>query len=87
SNNGSPADRILTLQSTDGNAQFSLSLETLGRLSLRYSTSGTIFAQTSLTEIQDNVWYYLEIECVLDDVNGVLRVYKDGVLLPELEFE
>lgn len=87
-NNGAePGGLITALQSPDGNTQISIGMSSLGRLNVGYQTNGGIFIQSDLTEVQNNVWYYFEIELKMADVGGILRIYKDGVLLPEFDWE
>lgn len=80
---------IIMLSSLDGTAQLTLCYTSAGQLAWRRGGdpyNSPVFAVTSTQKIFPNVWHYIEVEWRIDDVIGTLKLYLDGVEVPELTY-
>lgn len=75
---------ICSLWSSLRNRQFTLQVDSLGRLMI--NNSNTLLATADDRCLVNNTWHYVEVEFFLHNSVGICNVYLDGIAVPGLQF-
>jgi hypothetical protein len=83
---GATGKPIIVFQSTNGNPQFCLGYDNLGGIRVAQAQPGTLATALAVSgdKLLPNSWHYIEIELVLSDTVGRIKVYLDGKAQYEL---